>query len=209
MSLFEEIKTGLEQAINGEGKLLLTPEQQRNKKLVERYPFLIPRNVWTGEIVDDYDYTYIRGIGELPQGWEKLFLQMCEDIRQPLIEAGYLNQFMFTQIKEKYNRMECYHCGATEKVYDIINKYSVIASYICTECGKPAEYTTKSYYNGYIASFCSECAGDIPPGCKNPITFKSYYEACYYEKGEIFTKPISFEDEWNRYIKSLGELDND
>ena len=29
-----------------------------NKRLVEEYPFLIPRNLFTDEIPDNYDYTY-------------------------------------------------------------------------------------------------------------------------------------------------------
>ena len=29
-----------------------------NKELIERYPFLLPRNRWTGEIPEDYDYDY-------------------------------------------------------------------------------------------------------------------------------------------------------
>ena len=95
MSVFHEIKVGLEQAISGKGKELLTPEQQRNKELVKRYPFLLPRNVFDDSIPEDYDYSYIWGIGDIPVGWEKLFLQMCEDIRQPLIDANFIEKFRF------------------------------------------------------------------------------------------------------------------
>ena len=71
MTVFEEIKTSLEQAIAGEGEVLLSPEQQRNKELVERYPYLLPRNVFTDKLADDYNYDYINGIGEIPPGWNK------------------------------------------------------------------------------------------------------------------------------------------
>ena len=40
-------------------------KQEQIKKLVERYPYLLPRNVWTGEVPEDYDYTYIIGV-EVP-----------------------------------------------------------------------------------------------------------------------------------------------
>jgi hypothetical protein len=66
----------------------MTKEQRQNKKLIKRYPFLLPRNVFTDEVPEEYDYSYIRGIGELPKGWEKLFLQMCEDIRTPLVKQN-------------------------------------------------------------------------------------------------------------------------
>ena len=63
MSVFEEIKASLEQAIAGEGRVLLTPEQQRNKELIERYPYLLPHNIFTDKVPEDYDYSYINGIG--------------------------------------------------------------------------------------------------------------------------------------------------
>ena len=174
--------------------------QEEIKKLVERFPFLLPRNVWTGEVPKDYDYTYIRGIREIPKGWNKLFLQICEDIRQPLIDANYLNEFMFSQIKDKYNRMECYHFGAPEKVCDIINKYSHIASYVCTRCGKPATCETQ----GWIESFCDDCWKDfVRQERVEWLEFKPYYEVTRFKDGEYYEETISFEDEWNRYLDSI------
>lgn len=175
--------------------------QEEIKKLIERYPYLLPRNLWTDKVPEDYDYTYIRGIGEIPNGWEKLFLQMCEDIRQPLIDAGYLDKFRFTQIKEKWNRMECYHFGAPEKVYDIITKYSVIAGYVCTRCGKLATCETQ----GYIQSFCDDCYKNFPIHERiESIKFKPYYKVTGHKNGKSYKKIISFEDEWNRYLDSIG-----
>lgn len=176
------------------------------KKLTDRYPFLVPRNVWTDEIPDDYDYSYIRG-QELPNGWFSLFIQMCEDIRQPLIDNNYIDRFRFTQIKEKYNRMTCYHNGAPQQVDDTINTYSVISGYICTKCGLPATHETQ----GYIASLCTDCwrgcAQHIK--CKH-IEFKPYYKRILYDSREKkeHTYTISFENEWDRYIKSINRTVN-
>jgi hypothetical protein len=171
------------------------------KNLVERYPYLLPRNVWTDKVPEDYDYTYIRGL-ELPKGWYKLFLQLCEDIRQPLIEAGYLDKFRFSQIKEKYNRMECYNFGAPEAVQDIIDKYSVMAKYVCTVCGKPAVYET----SGYIASYCDYCWRDLARHENGDwLRFKPQYKISGWKNGEAYEKTISFEDEWNSYLASLEE----
>ena len=93
-------------------------------KLVERYPYLLPRNVFTDKLPDDYAYDRILHT-EIPKGWNRLFLQMCEDIRQPLIDDDYLDKFRFTQVKEKYNRLECYNRGASEEVNTILEKYMV------------------------------------------------------------------------------------
>lgn len=40
---------------------------RKNKKLVKKYPFLLPRNVWTGEVSEDYDYSYTQA-DALPSG---------------------------------------------------------------------------------------------------------------------------------------------
>jgi hypothetical protein len=174
--------------------------KEQNKKLVERYPFLLPRNVFTDELPEDYDYSYINGIGEIPEGWEKLFLQLCEDIRQPLIDADYLDKFRFVQIKEKYNRLECYNNGAPEKVHEIIDKYSMMAGYICTVCGRPATFET----NGYIASYCDDCLKKyVRHNAGEWIKFEPKYKVHGFKDGKKYTKTVSFKKEWDRYIKSL------
>ena len=174
--------------------------QEEIKKLVERYPYLLPRNVFSGALSKDYDYTYIRGIGEIPVGWNKLFLQLCEDIRQPLIDADYIDEFMFSQIKEKWGHLECYHFGAPETVYDIIDKYSVMASYICTRCGKPATCETQ----GYIESFCDDCwKYFVRHENIEKIKFKPYYKVTGFKNGKRYKKTISFKNEWKRYLDSI------
>jgi hypothetical protein len=181
----------------------MTNEQmiiEQNKKLVKRYPFLLPRNVWNDELPEDYDYSYINGIGELPPGWEKLFLQMCEDIRQPLINAGQLETFRFTQIKEKYNRMECYNNGSTEEVLDIIGKYTMMARLVCTNCGKPATYETY----GYIASYCDDCFKDFVRHERGGwIKPTLSYTVRWWQGDGWVERIVSFADEWRKYLKSL------
>ena len=55
---------------------------QENKELIKRYPFLLPRNRWTGEVAEDYDYHYTELDG-MPDGWRIAFgKQMCEEIRE-------------------------------------------------------------------------------------------------------------------------------
>lgn len=173
--------------------------QEQIKQLVERYPFLIPRNVWTGKILENYDYTYMIGWG-LPDGWHRLFLQMCEDIRQPLIDADYLEQFRFSQVKEKYNRMCLYNFGAPKAVDEILSKYEMMAGYVCTKCGKPAVYETRDY----IASYCEDCWKDMGLAEKaKVIEFKPYYKRTNWGTGGKLSEIISFEEEWNRYLKGL------
>ena len=102
--------------------IYLQLEKSINKELIKNMPYLQPRNVWTDEIPKDYDYEYIRGEHELPEGWFSLFLDMCKDIRKPLEKSSYLNKFRFTQIKEKYGSLRVYNNGCPEEVHDIFLK---------------------------------------------------------------------------------------
>ena len=73
----------------------------RNKKLVKKYPWLKPRNVWTGKLVKDYDYSWIEW-GCLP-GWDVAFGDMyLKELGEAVKDQ---KDFMILEIKEKYG---CY-----------------------------------------------------------------------------------------------------
>ena len=100
-------------------------ERLFNKALCERYPFLIPRNVWTDSIVEDYNYEFTELDG-MPDGWRKAFgIQFMEELREELIKVNNLNTFRIIQIKEKFGGLRFYINGAppNSKIYDIIDKY--------------------------------------------------------------------------------------
>jgi hypothetical protein len=163
-----------------------------------KYPFLIPRDI-KGNRDEEFDYTYLSL--EIPVGWTKLFLQMCSDIKPLLEKEGIMDDFYFLQVKEKYNTLRCYSNGAaSQEVEDIITKYEHMAYYICTQCGSPATYETQ----GYWASFCEDCIQNINHREIEKIEFKTYYRTIGFAKGESYDKTISFEDEWNRYLKENG-----
>lgn len=46
--------------------------KESNQELIERFPFLIPRNRWTGKVPEDYDYSYTE-LDSMPDGWRKAF----------------------------------------------------------------------------------------------------------------------------------------
>ncbi len=164
---------------------------EENKILCERMPYLIPHNAWTGTISRDYDCSYIMGDSDLPPGWQKLFLQMCEDIRQPLIEVGRLDKFRFTQVKEKYNTLRAYNNGAPKEVQDIIDKYEYISQFVCQKCGKPATKETR----GWLASFCDTCYQDNDV---ESIEFNPIIRILGYKDGEKYERTLDCSDEWRR-----------
>lgn len=126
-----------------------------NIELVERYPFLILRNAWTGQVIDNYDPerdgTYL---DDMPKGWKIAFgEQLCEELREALIKDNYLNDYRISQVKEKYGSLHWYDDGASEEVYDIINTYEKLSEHTCCVCGKPATKISK----GWICPYCDDC----------------------------------------------------
>lgn len=131
--------------------LQMTTEQI--KSLVTVYPFLKPVNVWTGKLSDDYDYSYFRGQHELPNGWIRLFLMFCKQLRPHLIDANYLDKFLLTDVKEKYGTMRLYNNGCPSTAHYLEILYEQFSYYICQRCGQFATKETE----GWVASYCDNC----------------------------------------------------
>lgn len=125
----------------------------RNRKLIKKYPWIIPRNVWTGKIPDDYDYSYTEW--ELPVGWHKSFGMMyLKELGDAVEEAGLKNKFMIDEIKEKYGQLRVYVNNETEKIHRIISKYEHISENVCICCGKP---DVPIITVGWISPECFDC----------------------------------------------------
>lgn len=133
-----------------------TEEQLHNWILCGKYPFLIPRYDWSGEIIEDYDYTSTY-LDDIPVGWKIAFGEMmCEEIKQELVRCNYLDEFRIIQAKEKFGQARIYTNGEPVdcKVQEIIDKYSVLSENICIICGKPDVPITN---NGWISPYCKKC----------------------------------------------------
>lgn len=130
---------------------VMTAEQ--NRALVRQFPFLLPRNAWTGEVASDYDYSYTE-LDAMPDGWRKAFgMQLCQELSEALQEADFLEQYRILQIKEKYGALCWYDNGAPEAAQKILAKYEALSMKTCIRCGKPAtKYTT-----GWVAPYCDDC----------------------------------------------------
>lgn len=143
----------------------LTVEQ--NKLLVENYPFLQPRSVWTDEIPDDYAFEYINGVGDVPRGWERLFLLFAKHLKIELDKYHYTDKFRFTQIKEKYGSLRLYNSGYPKdsNVSELEYIFEHLSTYVCEDCGRIAKYETP----GWITELCDSC-------------FKTSYQSLYLEQ---------------------------
>ena len=163
--------------------------KEQNKKLCERYPFLIPWNRWSGKLITDcaagekgywpgcpdklpeYDYEYTE-LDNMPDGWRIAFGEkMCEEIRNALIEDGDLDRYRVVEIKEKYGALRWYDNGVRigSKIHDIIRKYEHMSTETCIVCGEPATRITL----GWISPFCDECCLNCGEG--HSVSIQEYY----------------------------------
>lgn len=123
----------------------MNKEQNKNKKLVDKYYWLKPYD-------DDYDYSFTI-LDEIPEGWKIAFGELlAEDIQKILDEENNLD-FKVSQIKEKYGQLRMYNNGS-QRIDDIIDAYSIASENICMYCGKPDVAQSKGYW---IWTCCTQC----------------------------------------------------
>lgn len=125
-----------------------------NKELITKYPFLVYKNDYDFSPITDCNYTMF---DDCPEGWKKLFLKMCEEIRIYL-EKTPVKDFQFIQVKEKYGSLRVYCSSCPKELLNIIEKYEDLSEYVCVNCGKIA--TKRS--TGWICPYCEECAAKLP-----------------------------------------------
>lgn len=121
------------------------------REWTEKYPFL--------KIKDNsmYPWLYLGDswLNELPQGWIDGFCEkMCDELMEAL--GNFADQWVITQVKEKYGELRVYHAGLPENIYDavemILSKYAEISYHTCCVCGKEATEWSK----GYIMPYCGQ-----------------------------------------------------
>ncbi len=123
----------------------------KNKKLIKKYPWLRPYNVLTGKTWKDYRYE-TTWADDLPRGWRKAFGDMMfEEIDKVLKKTN--TTIYIEQIKEKYGQLRFYFLG-TDKIHDIVEKYSTLSGNICIKCGKP---DVPMLDTGWVSPVCQEC----------------------------------------------------
>ena len=132
-----------------------------NKELIEKYPWLLPRNRWTDKEIEDYDYSWTE-LDAMPEGWREAFgEQMCEEIQKVLEKANYVDKYRILQIKEKCGYLHWYSGGIPIEIKDeyqvIIKKYEKLSERTCLRCGAPATLVS----TGWISPWCDKCAEKI------------------------------------------------
>jgi hypothetical protein len=156
-----------------------------------RFPFLYPRNRFTGK--PTHLIPYYTELDALDKGWRKAFgIYICKDLKRALLEDGgrkKLRGYRIEQIKEKFGELCWYDHGGNEETNRIIYKYTYISLHTCIVCGKSADYVTR----GWIEPYCKEHLPDhIDPNDPEQVheyfteDFKFYgvYRISFNEKKE-------------------------
>lgn len=135
----------------------MSEAQIKNRELIDRYPFLLPRNRWTGKPVADYDYSFTE-LDNMPTGWRKAFgEQMCDELLEKLQQEGKLETYRILQIKEKYGALRWYSTGGTDETHWIAERYEKLSARTCIRCGTPA--TEISVH--WVSPYCDTCAIEV------------------------------------------------
>lgn len=125
------------------------------KELVEKYPFLLPRNVWTDKLDDDYDYSYCWFKNDIPQGWWKRWgLAYLDDLKEVLEKYDFLDKFRFLQVKEKFGGLRAYNSGAPEEWFSHEYAWEYISKHTCVKCG---EFPARLIDDGWVSPWCDDC----------------------------------------------------
>ena len=132
--------------------------KQRNKELLEKYPWLYPVSEYTGKPLENYDYSFT-WMDDIPLGWNIAFgKQMVEELGALLEKYNYQDEYSICQIKEKFGGLRWYDNGFPTEGYEEykewLDKYEELSFKTCIDCGKPAKYFTR----GWITPICEDCA---------------------------------------------------
>lgn len=144
---------------------------EHNKELIEKYPWLLPRNRWTGEVVENYDYSFTE-LDDMPDGWRIAFgEQFCADIQHELdkLKLEAAADFRVLQIKEKFGQLRFYTNWVTEGIDEVIRRYENLSEHTCIGCGVPATKIS----TGWISPWCDKCAGKIHD---NTVDIDEFYK---------------------------------
>lgn len=129
--------------------------QELNRLMIEEFPFLLPRNRFTDEPMENYDYSYNEWQA-IPFGWQVAFGWKFLHELNILVQAlENPSEFRIGQIKEKFGELRVYTNGGQD-IYKLVDDYLEISARTCIVCGEPAQYISR----GWICPYCEKHVPD-------------------------------------------------
>lgn len=144
-----------------------TISDEKMKELLEKYPFLVYRNLWNGQKTyktekEDLEFNYYKYWDGY--GWEKLWKKYLEKLFY-LYDHKWSEEtkkrFAFTEIKEKFGQLRIY-TSFTDKDEDLELLAEMLSEWTCINCGKQPRDSRGRHIIwrsiGWIEPYCKECA---------------------------------------------------
>jgi len=131
--------------------------KEENRRLIERYPFLRPCDVRTGDFLDGYNYE-TTVLDEIPRGWRIAFSdEMLKELSAILEKGHCMDSYRVLYVKEKFGVLRWYHTGASAEVESELlgwlQKYKRKSALTCVSCGAAATHIGIDY----ILPYCKKC----------------------------------------------------
>lgn len=139
---------------------------EKIKELLNKYPFLVYRNVFSGEKCfdekKDLEVNYYKEWDGC--GWEgiwKDYLEKLFELYDNKWSEETKKHFQFTEIKEKYGQLRIY-TSFTDTEENLENKAEMLSEWTCIKCGKQPRDSRgrhiiwRSY--GWVGNYCRDCA---------------------------------------------------
>ena len=91
---------------------------------------------------------------ECGDGWYILIDELCSEIERIIDNDEVLKEdFIVTQVKEKFGTLRFYCGPGSEAIYAVINLAESLSQHICESCGSPG----RTNHTGWLRTLCPIC----------------------------------------------------
>ena len=135
-------------------------------ELLEKYPFLIYKNGFSGEkIYDnlDEDIEDNEWTSWDTSGWAHIWKRYLTYLftEYDKLDEKAKQDFRIIETKEKYGFFRCYTSFGNEKIFELGDKLELISEWTCIKCGKQPKNSKGQHIiwrtNGWICPYCKDC----------------------------------------------------
>lgn len=174
-----------------------------NEQLNERFPFMVCKNAFAGEVIKDDNGNTLNHFEDW--GWRDIQLVLAEHIK-PIYDTfsdEEKNGFMIQQVKEKFGELRTYWFSSNEAIDLWTQLAEYISSYTCIVCGKTLEtvFYNDDSKNPIKVFYYYESKGWICPYCKEHTDKNKEYKTVYAKDEFTFKKGIPYGPEQKITLK--------
>ena len=183
-------------------------KKEEMKTLLEKYPFLVYRNIFSNKPLHDNpeedleinEYTSWNGTG-----WEKIWKRFLQEVFKEYdkLSDDDKKKFGIFDSKEKYGTMRVSLSNYTKEMYEAENILFMLSSVTCQYCGKQPRDSKGNHIiwrtSGWITNLCKDCfkkdytGGKLAIPKKEKAEYKKYEKRCKQKPKKYFTT-TQFED---------------